>query len=141
MSHLGSEALAVQLEATGDYRVLRRLKFRKIVNPPDDSPKRRAIFLDLETTGLDPAKNEIIEIGMVPFTYGVDGRIYEIGEPFARLRQPKEPISQEITALTGITNEMVEGKSIDLVEVSRELSKASLVIAHNAAFDRLSTPE
>jgi len=44
----------------------------------DDSPTRVGIFLYLETTGLDPAKDEIIEPAMVLFTYGLDGRIYEI---------------------------------------------------------------
>ena len=42
----------------------------------------------------------------------------------------------EITAITGITNEMVAGQSIDPADIARFAAPASLVIAHNANFDR-----
>ena len=45
-------------------------------------------------------------------------------------------LSPEITAITGITNEMVAGQIIDPAEVAKFAAPASLVIAHNAAFDR-----
>ena len=131
------EAMATALEATGDYRILRRLRPRRVIRPPDEEPPRTALFLDLETTGLDPAKDEVIEIAMVPFTYGIDdGLIYEVGVPFQRLHQPSVPISPEITALTGISNEMVAGRKLDTAEVSRAIAGASLIVAHNASFDR-----
>jgi DNA polymerase-3 subunit epsilon len=132
-----AEKIAVALEATEDYRVLRRLKPRRLIHAPDGEATRVAILLDLETTGLNPAKDEIIEIGMVRFTYGIgSGRIQEISEPFQRLRQPATPIPVEVTALTGITDEMVKGKTIDPAEVSRFVADASIIIAHNAGFDR-----
>lgn len=128
--------MAAALEASGDYRALLRLKPRNTINAPDGSPTKAAIFLDLETTGLDPLKEEIIEMAMISFTYSVDGRIFELGAPFDRLRHPASPISQQITAITGITNEIVRGKSIDPAEVDAFVKSAALVIAHNAAFDR-----
>ncbi len=130
------EALAQQLEASTDYRVLRRLRPRRMVNPPDGTPVKTAIFVDTETTGLDPTKDEIIEIAMVPFTFSADGRIFKIGEAFASLREPSVPISTEITALTGIDAAMVAGKTIDLEAMRQAAAPAVLVIAHNAAFDR-----
>lgn len=131
------EKLAAALEATGNYRVLRRLNRRSVVQPPDAEPKRVAIFLDLETTGLDSTKDEIIEIAMVPFTYGINnGLIYEVREPFQRLRQPTVPITSEITALTGISNSMVAGKSVEPAEISQFIADTGLIIAHNAGFDR-----
>lgn len=130
------ENLASQLEASDDYRVLRRLQPRRIVTPADGTPTRTAIFLDLETTGLDATRDEIIEIAMVPFTFSHDGRIFEIGEAFASLREPTIPIPAEITALTGIDAAMVAGHGIDLDAMRQVAAPAVLVIAHNAAFDR-----
>ena len=94
------------------------------------------MLVDVETTGLDPQRDEIIELAMTPFTYGLDGVVFSVEEGFQRLRQPSEPITPEITAITGITNEMVAGQIIDPAEVTRFAAPASLIIAHNAAFDR-----
>ena len=129
-------AMAKALSASGRYRVQRRLAPRRTINPPDGSATRTALFVDVETTGLDSYKDEIIELAMVPFTYGLDGRIFEIGEPFERFQEPKRPIPANITQLTGITDAMVAGQRIDPDEVSTFASRAALVIAHNAAFDR-----
>ncbi|GAA3846551.1 3'-5' exonuclease [[Pseudomonas] carboxydohydrogena] len=73
---------------------------------------------------------------MVPFRYALDGTVIEVLEPFDRLREPTKPISPEITVLTGITDAMVSGKSIDPSEVTAFAAPASVIIAHNAAFDR-----
>ncbi len=85
------EGMAAALEATGDYRILRRLQLRQHLLPDDGSPTRLGIFLDLETTGLDPARSEIIELAMIPFTYSLDGRIFEVREPFQGLRCASPP--------------------------------------------------
>jgi DNA polymerase-3 subunit epsilon len=130
------DAMASVLNASGRYRVLRRLEPRSFIEPPDGSETRLGLFLDVETTGLDPSRDEIIELAMVPFTYGLDGRIFEIREPFQKLREPERPIPPAITALTGITDEMVAEQTIDPAEVMSFVSQAALVIAHNAAFDR-----
>lgn len=129
-------AMAARLEASGDYRVLRRLAPRRQIEPQDGSPTRLGIFLDVETTGLDPLHDEIIELAMAPFTYGLDGKIFDVGEPFSRLREPSKPIPPQITKLTGIDDAMVAGHAIDPAEVSRFVAPAALVVAHNANFDR-----
>ncbi|MCQ8280091.1 3'-5' exonuclease [Acetobacteraceae bacterium KSS8] len=130
------ETLAQTLEATGDYRIIRRLKPRPRASPPPGTPVRLGLLVDVETTGLDPQRDEIIELAMTPFSYGLDGTVFSVEEGFQRLRQPSEPITPEITAITRITNEMVAGQVIDPAEVARFAAPASLVIAHNAAFDR-----
>lgn len=130
------EAMARALDASGQYRVLRRLLQRTLVTTPDGSETRLGLFIDVETTGLDPTNDEIIELAMVPFTYSLDGRIFEIRPSFQQLRQPERPIPAEVIALTGITNEMVAGRSIDAGIVTAVVSDADLVLAHNAAFDR-----
>ena len=130
------EAMAAKLEATGTYRVLRKLTPRPSCEPPSGTAIRQGLFVDTETTGLDPARDEIIELAMVPFTYGLEGEVYAVGEPFQQLREPTKPIPPEITAITGIDDAMVAGRRIDPDEVAHFAAPASLVVAHNAAFDR-----
>ncbi|WP_193371633.1 3'-5' exonuclease [Pelagibius marinus] len=130
------ETMAKALEATGDYRILRRLPKQATLAEFDGSETRRAVVLDLETTGLDPYADEIIEIGMVPFTYALDGRIFGVGDPFSGLRQPSQPIPSEVAELTGITDAMVKGHAIEPGDIEKFIDPAALIIAHNAAFDR-----
>ena len=131
---LSPEEMAAILEATGDYRVLRRLQpaVSRVETPPGS---KRGVLLDVETTGLDPDVDEIIELAMLPFFYSDDDEIIGIGTPFNELRQPARPIPAEVTKLTGIDQDMVAGKSIDPVAVSR-FAGGSLIVAHNATFDR-----
>ena len=129
-------ALAERLEASDEYRVLRRLHVPSQYEADDGQPKKTAIFLDVETTGLDAARCEIIELAMVPFTYAQDGRIFKVGMPFQELREPSHPIPPEVTAITGIDDAMVAGKSINRAEVAAFIQSADLIVAHNAGFDR-----
>jgi len=134
VAHL--EGMAALLEASGQYRVLRRVGTHSPVDVPAGTRTRIGVLLDLETTGLDPQKDEIIEMAMLPFTYGLDGTVYSVGEAFSQLRQPSRPIPPTITALTGLTDKAVAGHRIDPAEVARFVAPAALVIAHNASFDR-----
>lgn len=97
---------------------------------------KTGIMLDVETTGLDTAKDEIIELAMVKFTYLPDDRIARITDIFSSFNEPQNPIPAEITDLTGITDEMVLGHRIDPDAVVAFASDAVIVIAHNANFDR-----
>ncbi|WP_308721173.1 3'-5' exonuclease [Komagataeibacter xylinus] len=130
------EHMATTLEGTGRYRVLRPLAPRVLAEYPPEPGTRLGMFLDLETTGLSAAKDEIIEFGIVPFVYTLDGRILGSLEPFSRLREPSRPIPPQITTLTGITPAMVVGQSVTPEEVASFVAPASLIIAHNADFDR-----
>lgn len=131
------EAAAEALEASGQYRILRRLLPRPVMTSRVAVPGEKvAIIVDTETTGLDHAQDEIIELGMVALTYSEDGRIGDVIRTFNALREPSIPISPEITRITGITPDMVTGQTIDLDAVENFLQPAHLVIAHNARFDR-----
>jgi DNA polymerase-3 subunit epsilon len=86
--------------------------------------------------GLDQRKDEVIELGMVKFDYLPDGRIAGIRDVFSSFNEPAQPIPLEVTALTGVTNEMVAGQRIDEAAASSFADDAVIVIAHNAGFDR-----
>ncbi len=128
--------MADRLAASGRFRVLRRLAPHPTESAGPGEAVRQGLMVDVETTGLDPARDEIIELAMVPFTYSTGGRVLEVGTAFQGLREPSRPIPPEITALTGIDDAMVAGRTIDPAEVAAFAAPAALVVAHNAAFDR-----
>lgn len=88
------------------------------------------VVLDIETTGLSPDRDEIIEIAMVRLENGRR-------TVFERLVNPGGPIPLFISRLTGIRNEDVRGAA-DIYTVLREalpiLQDATLII-QNASFD------
>ena len=92
----------------------------------------RLCFVDIETTGLDPSTEEIIEIGAVFVERGVvTGRR-------SWLVRPTRPIPPLITALTGLTDEEV-AQAPALEAVDEELRAALggwTLVAHNASFER-----
>lgn len=129
-------AIAETLSRSPDYRVLRRLIARPTYIPTAGQEVRTGILLDTETTGLDCAKDEIIELGMVKFDYTADGRIVGVRDTFSAFNEPNAPISAEVTALTGITNEIVTGHKFDDAAVTAFAESGVIAIAHNSAFDR-----
>jgi len=125
-----------QLTATGDYKVIRRLKPVDRYHDDTGAAKQIGLYIDTEATGLNLDTEKVIELAMVPFEYDAEGRIYRILPAYNAFQDPGIPIPAFITRLTGITDEMVAGQAIDLEQVAQLLSGASLVIAHNARFDR-----
>lgn len=125
-----------QLEASGDYRIIRRFTPVAAYCAPNEAPKRIGIFLDTETTGLDVETDKVIELAMVPFEFDASGHIYRILPEYNGFNDPGMPIPEIAKQITGITDEMVQGQSIDIVAVKKLLSEAAIVIAHNARFDR-----
>lgn len=130
------EELAQRLEETGRFKVLRKLVPRPIVAREQSAFPNVAVLVDTETTGLLHSRDEIIEIGAVSFTYNDEGMIGDVIGVYSGLRQPSAPIPAEITRLTGITDEMVSGRYIDIAALDALVEPADLVIAHNAGFDR-----
>jgi DNA polymerase-3 subunit epsilon len=88
---------------------------------------------DTETTGLQPATDEIISIGAVRI---VNGRLLQ-QETFDRLMKPRGAISAESTAIHGVTNTMVAGQPPieNVMPQFYRFVEDSVLIAHNAAFD------
>ena len=128
--------MAKTLGQHADYRVLRRLRFRDEFRPADDQPTKIGLLLDVETTGLDTTSDEIIELGMVKFTYLPTGEIVGVTDTFSSLNEPAKPIPEDVTRLNGVTDEMVAGHKIDNATVEVFAADASIIIAHNANFDR-----
>src|SRR6266852_4356750 len=106
--------MARTLADSGEYRILRRLAPQTEYHPADNTPKLVAAIVDVETTGTNPDRDKIIELGICLFEYGRhDGRIYRVLGSWEWFEDPGFSIPREITSLTGITNQMVTGQSID----------------------------
>lgn len=91
------------------------------------------VAIDLETTGADPYKDRIMEVGALILEDGVPA-----GE-FSELINPGVSLSPGIIKLTGITPSMLEGardQDAVLADFMEFLPGNALCIAHNAAFDR-----
>ena len=89
------------------------------------------VVFDIETTGLSPTNNRIIEIGAVRIK---DGRIQDT---FSEFVNPEVPIPYTITKLTSITDAMVQNAptiEVILPKFLEYIGDAS-VVAHNATFD------
>ncbi|MCX6128346.1 MAG: 3'-5' exonuclease [Proteobacteria bacterium] len=93
------------------------------------------LVLDLETTGIDAETDRIIEIGLIEFGVGASGKP-EILNMYGGLEDPQQPLTPELQKLTGLHDEILKGQSIDWAMVRNFLERASIIVAHNAQFDR-----
>lgn len=129
------QALA-RLSVSPDHRVLTRIgEFAD----KDVMPARsiKVVVLDTESTGSDAGKDKLVELGMISMVVDLGtGEICKLIDVFDELEDPGMPISAEATAVNGITNDDVAGKSISDADVERFMDGVSMVVAHNAEFDR-----
>jgi DNA polymerase-3 subunit epsilon len=136
IGNIDPETVAQWLEKSGDYKVLRRIQMRQRFGGPISSPVK-VLVVDTETTGLDFATCEVIEVGALLVEVDPDtGEVGAVLGSFGGLEEPSEPISPENSAIHGITNEMVKGQTFDEPALKALCSEAVLFVAHNAAFDK-----
>lgn len=114
---------------------------KKVPARAKQQPPVVAIVLDTETTGLlkhPAAKKElqprIIEFGAVL----IDSRGREL-DSYDVLIFPDQEIDDEITSITGITNEQLNGAPrfpAVFKKIKKMIEKATVMIAHNLPFDK-----
>ncbi len=123
MSDLLNDELFLKLEK--EFKLLSRFRDQHSIE------KQNYVIVDIETTGLEPDKSEIIEIGAIK-TDGLKAK-----DVFTTLIYPTKPVPNLITNLTGISQEMVEGKPsirealLDFTEFIGD----NILVAHNTDFD------
>lgn len=76
------------------------------------------ITYDFETTGLDPRKDQPIEIGIIK----VDDKTDEV-EQYDIFIKSVEPLSEETKRITGITDDMIQDKGVDLEPAMKAMFK------------------
>lgn len=89
------------------------------------------VAFDLETTGLRPKYDKILEIGAVKVVCG------EVTGTYETFVDCGTEIPERITELTGITREMVEGSpdTREAVEGFLKFAGDSVLLGHNVLFD------
>ena len=90
------------------------------------------VVIDLETTGLLPQKDDIIEIAAI---YVKEGLIID---EFNVLVYTEQPLSEEISHLTGITNDMLEDEGLypkEALAAFEKYIRDKTVVGHNISFD------
>ncbi|WP_234996063.1 3'-5' exonuclease [Pseudobacteriovorax antillogorgiicola] len=94
------------------------------------------LIIDLETTGIDPETDKIIELGLIEFRISEDVPVPAITNMYGAVEDPKQALSEEIKKITGLDDYMLQGQKIDWVYVRAAIQRSSIIIAHNADFDR-----
>lgn len=89
------------------------------------------VVLDIETTGLNPSVNEIIELSALKI---INNRVVK---KFSTLVKPKGKISSYITQLTGISMSMTDNAPDIKTAIKNfyDFCSDSIVVGHNVKFD------
>jgi DNA polymerase-3 subunit epsilon len=90
------------------------------------------VVIDFETTGLDPATDRVLEMGVVCFDDGV------LTASQNWLIDPTIPVPEAATAVHGITDEMLAGQPRfeQIWSEIRSYLEGRLAVAYNAGFDK-----
>ena len=95
------------------------------------------LFLDVETTGVSFDNDRIIQLALRPVF--VNRSTFQVSKHAGIKTFYNDPgceISDEITQLTGVTNDDVKGQSIDWNWLAGIINRVDFVVCHNARFDR-----
>ncbi len=118
-----------------DFKVIYGIEGYMVNDTPQNATaidkNETCVVFDIETTGLSAQNNKITEIGAVKIVNG------KKTETFSQLINPECDIPQNITELTGITNEMVKDMPTinEVLPKFLEFCNGATVVAHNAGFD------
>lgn len=119
-----------------DFRVLRRIGALDVAGREPVGAVRTGCALDVETTGLSPITDKVVELAVQRFAFDEEGRIVRAGRVRSWLEDPGAPLSAEVTRVTGLTDADVAGQRIDDALAAEMIGSVDVVVAHHAAFDR-----
>lgn len=136
-----AEGFVLAMDVDADVMAERPLVFDfKLIDRPTRGPDRSTplaalpfVVFDTETTGLDPTRDELVQIGAVRI---LNGRLVA-GETFETLVNPNRPIPATASRVHGITDDMVANAPSPPMAVAgfHRFARAETLVAHNAPFD------
>lgn len=104
--------------------------------PSASTMLKRVMVIDTETTGLIKDQDEIIEVAFKVIEFDEEGNFYRILFSFSEQQEPSKEIDPDAQIITGLTKELLAGKSINWNVVSDVLKTIDVVVSYNASFDR-----
>ena len=116
------------------YRVEDRIEVKYKILDTDEFMKvapKNFVVVDLETTGLDPYKDKIVEIAAVKV------KNCKIISSYTQLIDPECSISPEASVVNNITDDMLVGmpKIYEIMPDFLDFAGHNVLVAHNAKFD------
>ena len=114
------------------YHMIKKMQGKQRIDKTNNESTDEYIVIDIETTGLSPVKDEIIEIAAVVVING------EVHDTFQTLIKSTQPVPPEIEKLTGITTDMLLQNGKLLKNAMPEFLSFignRRIVAHNVIFD------
>lgn len=117
-----------------DKLALKRYRLNNLLHSPITLKKElpnNYVVIDVETTGLDPISDDIIEIALVEVKDRIPVRHY------SQLVKPRTEISYKIANITGIDNSMVQNCPYieDIINQVLEFIGEKTLLGYNVDFD------
>ncbi|MDU1642366.1 type I-E CRISPR-associated endoribonuclease Cas2e [Peptoniphilus harei] len=112
------------------FKKIKNIEHSKVKKSINKKEIKKYVVLDLETDGLNPGNDNIIEIGVV--------KVGEKQENFQRFIKIERKLPEEIKSLTRIDDEMLEEKGIPLKRALEEFIEFigdTSILGYNVAFD------
>lgn len=134
-----NSSMEIKPESLSQAKVYKQVpeanSFESYTNTSSEPAKKIMIF-DLETTSLNHKTGKIIEFGALLASFTETQGVLEYINGYNGLQDPCEPLSDEVKEVTHISDEQLQGQSIDWSIVQNMIEQADYILCHNAAFDR-----